>query len=65
MSRRTRCAHCGQLGAENTWRVQACADGRRRRVVKLCEPCDVKANQWMLTFFRVPGAEAKLQEYSR
>jgi hypothetical protein len=64
MKRRRRCAHCEALGAANEWTLTACADGGKRRVRVLCDPCDIKANAWALAYFRVPDAPAKLREYA-
>lgn len=57
------CAHCDAKGATNRWTLTACANGGRRRTGYLCDPCDRQANAWVLRFFRVPGAEEKLEAY--
>ncbi|NJC36403.1 transcriptional regulator NrdR family protein [Xanthomonas arboricola] len=58
-----KCAHCGRPGAANIWHVQACADGRRKRKKRLCDPCDARLNRLVLVFFRDPKAAEKMRKY--
>lgn len=58
-----KCAHCGRARAANTWTVEACADGGRKRRKWLCDPCDVRLNRLVLKFFRDPKAAEKMRRY--
>lgn len=58
-----RCAHCGAQDAPNEWTLTACADGGRRRVRMLCDPCDAELNAIALRFLRIRGADRKLARY--
>ena len=61
---RSRCKHCrSRLGALK-WTVQACADGRRRRAVLLCAPCDIELNRLVMRYLRIRGAEAAARRYA-
>lgn len=57
------CAHCGAKPAPHAWPIQLCADRRRRRVPRLCGPCDRRLNLMMLRFFNIPDAEEKAAAY--
>lgn len=58
------CAHCRAPGADNEWTLWACADGRKKRVRKLCDPCDVELNRTVLFFFNDPAAAEKVARYA-
>jgi hypothetical protein len=58
-----KCAHCGCAGAANTWNLQVCADGRRKRTKRLCDPCDALLNARVLAFFGDPKAAEKMRRY--
>lgn len=62
MSRR--CDHCGGRGARHDWKLQACADQRRRRVRRLCTTCDLALNRLLLEYFNDPEVDAKMQAYN-
>ena len=60
-----KCAHCRAPGADNEWKLEACADGGTKRVRKLCDACDLELNRLAMTFLRIPQAKAKLAEYAK
>ena len=61
--RRTRCQHCRDAWATETFTARMCAENRRKRVVRLCAACDLELNRIVLEFVRVPGLEAKMEAY--
>lgn len=65
MSQRRPCDHCGLRPWTSKWDVTACAAGRRLRVAKLCDPCDVDLNALILRFVRHPRAEELIAAYIR
>jgi hypothetical protein len=58
--RRKPCSRCGRPSVAQ-W--QACANGRR--FVPLCTLCDVKLNQVILDFMRLPGRSRLMLAYKR
>ncbi len=57
------CAHCRTVPATETFTMRMCADGRRKRKVRLCPPCDALLNRTILEFVGLPGAQEKLAQY--
>lgn len=61
------CAHCRLKHATDTWRVNACADGRpngtKPRVVQLCSDCDRELNRLVLQFCNVRGVDKIMAAY--
>lgn len=58
-----KCAHCQTPKAQNKWTLTACADNRKR-VMRLCDPCDIELNRIVLLFLNVPGAAKKIKAYA-
>lgn len=59
-----KCARCKTPKASNTWTLWVCADGRKRRVRRLCDRCDVRLNALILRYFGDPAASSKIAEYA-
>jgi len=58
-----KCTHCNTPKAKHQWKVQACADKRKKRSKWLCTSCDIELNKHVLEFLNIPNAESKLNEY--
>lgn len=59
-----RCSHCGLKGGEHAeWTIRLCADGRRKRVFHLCQPCDVTLNMHMLVVMGDKRVAEKMAKY--
>jgi transposase-like protein len=58
-----KCAHCNTPRAKHQWKVQACADKRKKRSKWLCTSCDIELNKHVLEFLNIPNAKDKLNEY--
>lgn len=61
------CSHCKTNHKSrdlNRWDIQLCADGRRRRVFYLCDPCDIDLNSIMLQMMGDKNAEVKAAKYA-
>ena len=61
---RTRCQHCRDAWATETFTARMCAERRRPRTVRLCGPCDVLLNRIVLTFVNARDADAKVNAYA-
>lgn len=59
-----KCAHCGNKGATNLWHPALCADGRKKRSKRLCDPCDIELNRMVLEFFNYPNAADLMSAYT-
>lgn len=64
MTARRPCDHCGLRPWTDKWDLTACANGRRKHLVRLCRPCDVELNAITLRFVRHPQAEELIAAYS-
>lgn len=53
---------CARCGAPSTQSWQICSDGNQFR--GLCTGCDVGLNAVVLSFVRLPDAEAKIAAYA-
>lgn len=42
-----------------------CAEGRRRRLIRLCAACDLELNRLVLEFVRARGWRAKVAAYGQ
>lgn len=58
-----KCNHCKKREADNPWKLQACADKRRKREFVLCDPCDIRLNKLVLAFFNDPRTAQKIAAY--
>lgn len=54
---------CGRK-ASATWRLNLCADGGRKRVLRLCAVCDVALNLHVLTLLGDPRRGEKMKRYA-
>jgi hypothetical protein len=59
-----KCSNCGAKGFVYVWEIKLCADGRRRRVFRLCTGCDVALNAHMLSVMGDPRAKKKASKYA-
>lgn len=46
------------------WDIRLCADGRRKRVFRLCHSCDVELNRHMLKVMGDKRADEKAAKYA-
>lgn len=66
MSRATVCSHCkAKLPHADLarWTVSLCANGGRKRVFYLCNPCDVAINRHMLIVMGDTKVNMKMARY--
>ena len=57
------CDHCDRP-ANTKWTLRACAEGRKRRTINLCEPCDVELNRLVLAFANVANLDSIMKKYA-
>ena len=60
------CSHCkGAIprGMGARWTIRLCADGGRKRVFRLCNPCDIAINRQMLIVMGDKDVNGKMQSY--
>jgi hypothetical protein len=57
------CGQCSATKSLNRWDLRVCADGRRHRVLWLCDACDSARNREMLVLLRDPKVDAKMARY--
>ena len=60
------CSHCGVKNKAkdlHRWDIALCADGRRKRVFRLCTPCDIALNRYMLRVMGDKNIAAKMAKY--
>lgn len=55
---------CGQKAVAR-WDLHVCADGGRKRVLRLCQQCDYRLNQHILTLLSDPHVGEKMKRYSQ
>lgn len=65
MTARRPCDHCETRPWVHRWDLVACANRRRKHVVRLCTPCDIELNALTLRFVRHPQAEELIAAYSQ
>lgn len=53
---------CGAK-ATDRWTLHLCADGNRKRVLRLCRKCDIALNRHVLTLLGDPRRDAKMARY--
>lgn len=58
-----KCSSCGARGRVYVWEIKLCADGRRRRVFRLCPGCDVALNAHMLSVMGDANRKEKTDRY--
>jgi hypothetical protein len=58
-----KCSNCGAKGFVYVWEIKLCADGRRRRVFRLCPGCDVALNAHMLSVMGDSKRKEKIERY--
>lgn len=62
-----KCSHCAAQAKPRDmlrWELRLCADGRRKRVFKVCIPCDIALNGHMLAVMGDKDGAAKLERYA-
>jgi hypothetical protein len=60
------CSHCGDTiprGTGAKWDIRLCADGRRKRSFRLCDPCDTALNRHMLIVMGDKDVNGKMKRY--
>jgi hypothetical protein len=50
--------------AATSWDLRACAEGRKKRVIRLCDPCDIALNRLVLEFANVAQVDRVIAEYA-
>lgn len=59
-----KCQHCHKVKAVTEWSLNACAEGRRLRKLRLCNPCDIELNRLVLAFANVKGLDRIMTKYT-
>lgn len=59
------CGHCGKRRQVYSWKVWACASNGKKQEFFLCNQCDIKLNDLVLTFANDPDRVEKIAEYAR
>lgn len=57
-----RCHHCRRRKVRHTWTLRPCAIGRPTKI-RLCSPCDLQLNSYVVRFMRHPMAAALITAY--
>ena len=60
------CSHCKTKRKAKElckWDIALCADGRRKRVFRLCVACDIALNRHMLVVMGDKNAAIKIAKY--
>jgi hypothetical protein len=58
------CHHCRLKHGHATWTLRACAEGRKKRVIRLCAACDVDLNRLVLAFANIANVDSIIARYS-